>query len=210
MSRARLMILSLAMACYSARPEIQPQDSRPAGARSTAGDCAPSTELLPSDATADGLAGKYRVRIVATAGAKTGAVQDARLLLRPVDDSLRRPSTVLGLRDSTTRLPLSGSIELDPAAVGAARTGDLLSLDPLAPGVLVLERHPIRPDAPAEIMLRLGSDANRRGVVRYDGGYFALTVRRIGAGEFAGTWASGVATEGAEGYFCAKRAGPAP
>ena len=43
-----------------------------------------------------------------------------------------------------------------------------------------------------------------------DGGYFALTVRRIGAGEFAGTWASGVATEGAEGYFCAKRAGPAP
>ena len=210
MSRARLLILSLAMACHSARPEIQPQDSPSADARSTAGDCAPSTERLPSDATADGLAGEYRVRIVATAGAKTGAAQDARLLLRPVDDSLRRPSTVLGLRDSTTRLPLSGSIELDPAAVGAARTGDLLSLDPLAPGVLVLERHPIRPDAPAEIMLRLGSDANRRGVVRYDGGYFALTVRRIGAGEFAGTWASGVATGGAEGYFCAERAGPAP
>jgi len=209
-SRARLLILSLAMACHSARPEIQPQDSPSADARSTAGDCAPSTERLPSDATADGLAGEYRVRIVATAGAKTGAAQDARLLLRPVDDSLRRPSTVLGLRDSTTRLPLSGSIELDPAAVGAARTGDLLSLDPLAPGVLVLERHPIRPDAPAEIMLRLGSDANRRGVVRYDGGYFALTVRRIGAGEFAGTWASGVATGGAEGYFCAERAGPAP
>jgi hypothetical protein len=209
-SRARLMILSIAMACHSARPEIQPQDSRSADALSTAGDCAPSTERLPSDATADRLAGEYRVRVVATAGAKTGARQDARLLLRPVDDSLRRPSTVLGLRDSTTRLPLSGSIELDPAAVGAARTGDLLSLDPLAPGVLVLERHPVRPDAPAEIILRLGSDANRRGVVRYDGGYFALTVRQIGAAEFAGTWASGVATEGAEGYFCAERAGPAP
>ena len=26
-------------------------------------------------------------------------------------------------------------------------------------------------------MLRLGAEANRRGVVRYDGGYFALNVR---------------------------------
>jgi hypothetical protein len=208
-SRARLVILSLVAACHSTRPEIQPQDSRPADAQSRA-DCAPSTERLPSDATADGLAGEYRVRIVATAGVKKGATEAARLLLRPVEDSLRGPSTVLGLHDSTTRRPLSGTIEIDPAALGAARTGDLLSLDPLAPGVLVLERHPVRPDAPAEIMLRLGSDANRRGVVRYDGGYFALTVRRIGAAEFAGTWASGAATESAEGYFCAERAGPAP
>jgi hypothetical protein len=209
-SRARLMILSLIAACHSARPEIQPRDAPPAGAQPAPGDCAPSTERLPSDATADGLAGEYRVRIVATGGVKKGAAQDARLLLQPVEDSLRRLSTVLGLRDSTTRLPLSGTIELDPSTLGAAHTGDLRSLDPLAPGVLVLERHPVRPDAPAEIMLRLGSDANRRGIVRYDGGYFALTVRRIGAAEFAGTWASGVGTEGAAGYFCAERAGTAP
>ena len=59
-------------------------------------------------------------------------------------------------------------------------------------------------------MLRLGSDANRLGVVRYDGGYFALTVRSLGPGGFAGTWASGgsKAGVGAEGYFCAERTPP--
>ena len=219
MSRARLLILSLAMACHSARPEIQPQDSPSADARSTAGDCAPATERLPSDATADGLAGEYRVRIVATAGAKTGAPipgPNAAIAALVASGLPTREFTFLGFltkKSGARRKTLAALIAEGRTVVvyeSPYRTGDLLSLDPLAPGVLVLERHPIRPDAPAEIMLRLGSDANRRGVVRYDGGYFALTVRRIGAGEFAGTWASGVATGGAEGYFCAERAGPAP
>lgn len=210
MSWARLTILSLVAACHSARPEVRPQDSRAADARPAAADCVPSTGGLAPDATADGLAGEYGVRIIATAGPKKGAAVDAKLLLRPVDDSLRHPSTLPGLHDSTTRLPLSGSIELGPAALGATRTGNLLSLDPLAPGVLVLESHPPHPDASPQIILRLGSDANRRGRLRYDGGYFALTVRRIDAAGFAGTWASGVANQGAEGYFCAERSVRAP
>jgi hypothetical protein len=204
------MLLSLAAACHSARPEIQPQDSRSPDAQPPTGGCAPASERLPSDATADSLAGEYRVRVVATAGPKKGVAENARLVLRPVEESLRRPAAVAGLSDSTTRLPLSGSIELDPSAVGATRTGDLRSLDPLAPGVLVLEHRPAHPDAPAGITLRLGSDANRRGVTRFDGGYFALSVRRIDATGFAGTWVSGVTNQSAEGYFCAERAGPAP
>jgi hypothetical protein len=199
------MILALAAACHPARPEVRPDDSRPAETSSAAGDCTPVKDHLPAGATSEGLAGDYRMRLVATAGPRAGSALDARLLLRPVDDSLQRPPAVLGLRDSTTHLPLSGTIALDPGALGAARTGDLVSLHPLAPGVLVLERRPARSDAPAEIMLRLGADANRRGAVRYDGGYFALTVRQIGPEGFAGSWASGVGTQVAEGYFCAER-----
>ena len=42
----------------------------------------------------------------------------------------------------------------------------------------------------------------------FDGGYFALTVRRIDGDGFAGTWSSGTAREAAAGYFCAERAAP--
>jgi hypothetical protein len=125
-----------------------------------------------------------------------------------MDDSLMAPPPLLGIRDTTTRYPVAGSADLDPAAIGATRTGDLGSLNPLAPGVLVIERHPPRADAPAEILLRLGAEANRRGVVRFDGGYFVLTIRRIADRGFAGSWASGTTGPGAEGYFCAERTGP--
>ena len=50
-------------------------------------------------------------------------------------------------------------------------------------------------------MLRLGADANRRGVVRFDGGYFALTVREMRAGRFAGTWSSGGPRRGRGGLL---------
>jgi hypothetical protein len=56
-------------------------------------------------------------------------------------------------------------------------------------------------------MLRLGADANRRDEVHFDGGYFALTVRRIDEGGFAGSWASaGAEPKATTGYFCATRA----
>src|SRR5205814_10228561 len=116
-----------------------------------------------------------------------------------------REVVVLGTRDTTSTVPLSGTTELDPSAVGAVRTGSLSAEDPEAPGVLVIDRRPARPDAATEIMLRLGAEANRRGVVRYDGGYFALSVRRITSEGFAGTWSSGGAGSRAEGYFCAER-----
>jgi hypothetical protein len=55
-------------------------------------------------------------------------------------------------------------------------------------------------------MLRLGSVANRRDVVRFDGGYTALRVRELNADGFAGSWESGTRTPSARGYFCATRA----
>jgi hypothetical protein len=72
----------------------------------------------------------------------------------------------------------------------------------------VIERHPGAADVPTRVMLRLGALANRRGAARFDGGYFALTVRRMDAEGLAGTWATGTAREAASGYFCAERTGP--
>jgi hypothetical protein len=125
--------------------------------------------------------------------------------LRPTEDSLRRPAPVLGIRDSLTRLPLRGAAELEASAIGATVPGNPASEDPAAPGVLVLERHSSRAGEPASIILRLGSDANRRDAVRFDGGFLALTVRRIDRTGFAGTWTSGGGGKDAEGYFCAAR-----
>src|SRR6476646_2546020 len=193
-------MVALMVGCHSAKPESQP----------AADPCRPPTGSLPRTATAEGLAGEYRVHLAATSGASAGRSVESGLRLSPLADSLARAVVVLGVRDTTTSHPLAGTSDLDPTALGGVRTGDLTTDDPEAPGVLVIERHPAHEDAGAEIMLRLGSDANRLGVVRYDGGYFALTVRSLGPGGFAGTWASGgsKAGVGAEGYFCAERTPP--
>ena len=63
-------------------------------------------------------------------------------------------------------------------------------------------------DAPAEIAsitLRLGSEANQRGVLRFDGAWTALYVRWIGDAGFGGEWTSGVTIPEATGSFCASR-----
>lgn len=191
------LLLTVA-ACHSASPAAKP----------AADSCSAPAGELPRAATAADLGGEYRLRLVATSGPRSGTTADARLRLAPLPDSLQAAPPILGIRDTTTRYPLGGTVDLDPDAVGAVRTGDLGSTDPAAPGVLVIERRPIAPDAPPSVMLRLGADANRRGIVRFDGGYFALTVRRLDADGFAGTWSSGTGVGGVSGYFCAEREGP--
>lgn len=202
MSRAAASLGALlgpvfALACHAAAPAT----------RTAADSCSVAEGELPHGATAAGLAGEYRARLVASRGPRSGATVDGRLRLNPREDSLRTPSPMLGVRDTTTRYPLAGSLDIDPVELGATPTGSLTSADALAPGVLVIERHPVAAGAPASIILRLGADANRRGRVRFDGGYLALTVRRLAPDRFAGTWSSGVAGETAAGHFCAERAG---
>ena len=142
---------------------------------------------------------------MASSGARAGDSVLAELELAAVDDSLQSRPVTQGLRDSTTRYPLIGWTSMDPAAVGGTETGALDSRDVSAPGVLVIERRTGRPDAPREIMLRLGADANRPDRLRFDGGYFALTVRRMDEAGFAGTWASAAGGPQAAGHFCARR-----
>ena len=191
----RITALPLVLACRSGPPGDPPR----------AVDCGPPSGQLAPGASAEALVGEYRLRLVATSGSRPGASTDGRVRLRPADDSLRSPAPVLGIRDSLTVLPLRGAAELEAEAIGATVPGDPGSDDPRAPGVLVIEQHSGRPGEPASIILRVGSDANRRDAVRFDGGFLALTVRGIDSAGFGGTWASGGGGRAAKGYFCAER-----
>lgn len=149
--------------------------------------------------SAEQLAGTYQLRMVATEGPEAGQAADGTLRLQPYDQSLREV-TVGGIRDTSASYVLYGNTEVDPDAVGAVSPGDLGSRDPLRPGVVLIERK-------GAITLRMGAEANRRDVVRFDGGYLALRVVEAADDRFAGSWASGVGTQRSAGYFCAVRTG---
>jgi hypothetical protein len=169
-----------------------------AGANSGQADpktCAPVREPAAGLSAAN-LAGEYTLRLVATSGGKQGATADGRLELMPQDSAYRTMERADGSVDTTFSFPLYGTAAVDFASVGAITPGDPGSSDPLSPGVLVIER-------PGGVMLRLGSESNRRGVRRFDGGYTVLQVQQVGDQGFAGTWRSGVGLEESGGHFCA-------
>jgi hypothetical protein len=169
-------------------------------------DCAPVTATLPATASAEGLAGKYKLKLVAVSGAKKGEAVEGTLDLQPHDSTLRYRIRLDGTPDSTVLHPLFGTGDIDLSAVDAVSVGSTTSRDPRQPGVLVIERHEAPNKAPmAEITMRLGSDANRRDRLRFDGAYTALRVRRVSPTGFVGAWGSGVTSERSAGYFCATR-----
>jgi hypothetical protein len=168
--------------------------------------CAPVSAALPAAASAEGLAGEYRLNLVASSGPRKGSAAEGTLWLEPQDSSRRYRMGLGGRVDSTVLHPLMGSTDLDLNPVHAVSVGRTDSRDPEQPGVLVIERHARPGKAPhAEITMRLGSDANRSGQIRFDGGYTALRVQKVGPHGFAGSWSSGVTGERAAGYFCATR-----
>ena len=155
--------------------------TRPGGVSAT--DCAAPTGTLAATAQAAGLVGPFTLTLVATAGPSAGQRASGSLSLI-VADTLHYGSTDVNLE-----------------AVGALKLGDPSAAGPAAPGVLVLA-------GPGDILLRVGSEANRAGVLRFDGGYTVLRVRELGDGgsAFRGVWVSGVSADQASGYFCATRA----
>ena len=195
---APLLLLAAALACSPRQPAPATDAAR--------AQCAPATGPLAAEASADGLGGAYHLDLLASSGARAGDSTTADLELVPADDSLQTPPPMGGLRDTSARFPLIGWTSLQPDAVGATDTGPLDAHDPGAPGVLVIQRRTRKPDAPREILLRLGSEANRRDRARFDGGYFVLTVLRIDDQGFAGTWASAAGIPRAGGQFCARKA----
>lgn len=175
-----------------------------AAGRATPEECAPVTAEIPAAGTATPPAGEYQLRLVATSGAKTGASVEGTLSLQPQPDALRYRIRLGGTVDTSVVHPLYGSADLDLGAVDAVSVGSTRSKDPMQPGVLVVERHASGDDA-SEIVIRLGSEANRRDRQRFDGGYAVLRVREVSDKRMAGTWASGITAERAAGYFCAVR-----
>ena len=169
-------------------------------------DCTPVSAALPATASAEGLAGEYRLKLVALAGPREGAVAEGKLWLLPQDSTRRYRARLGGNVDSTVSHPLFGAANLDLNAVDAVAVGRIDSRDPEKPGVLVIERHARPGRTPlAEITLRLGSEANRADRTRFDGGYTALRVRQVSSHGFAGSWGSGLTVERSAGYFCATR-----
>jgi hypothetical protein len=169
-------------------------------------ECAPVESELPAGSSAEELAGEYQLRLVAASGEKAGSSSEGTLTLRPQPRELRYRIRPGGATDSAVVHPLYGAADIDLKAVAAVEVGTTTSGDPKQPGVLVVERQARSGQAPsAEIVLRLGSEANRRDRQRVDGGYTALRVRQVQPGGFSGTWASGIMREQAGGYFCAVR-----
>jgi len=134
-------------------------------------------------------------------GTPTRTAAGSLLLLDQVEPLRQFAGTAGGSIPGVTS-PLFGSTDVDLEGVGAVRVGSLSSEDPASPGVLVIESET---GTSPSILLRLGSDANRRTLVRFDGGYTVLTVVEITAESFRGTWSSGALGRGSEGFFCATR-----
>ena len=137
------------------------------------------------------LGGEYALELTARSGEHSGETA--------------RGDLTLVTRDSVG-VPYFGWTDLQLDEVGAHRLGDPASTDRSAPGVLVLTSPDAAdPASPVSVTLRIGSQANRSDIVRFDGAYTALYVRWIDDGSFGGDWASGVTGPEAEGDFCAVR-----
>ncbi len=174
------------VACGAQNAEVKPER------------CAPVDAVTMTGVKAEGLEGEYELVLVATGGTSAGSSVTGALRLQPNEPSLRSIPSAGGGARTDASAPLYGMTDVDVAEVGGLRLGEPTSSDPTRPGVLLVE-------GGERIVLRIGSEANRRGVIRFDGGYFVLRVRRVDAGGFAGNWASGIVEVQAEGHFCAFR-----
>lgn len=165
-------------------------------------ECLAVSGPLPADGSLRGAAGEYDLTLVERTDAGDGRSVAGRLVLEGQREDLREFAGSDGAAIPGVLAPLYGTTDVRLESVGAIRVGDLASADPEAPGVLVIESQTA--DGPS-ILVRFGSDANRRDLIRFDGGFMVLSVREIEDGGFAGTWASGAQGPKTEGYFCAVR-----
>lgn len=157
---------------------------------SRADSCNPKEAILGEAATLVGAHGRYRLVLVAHTGDRRVSGVLVLVASPPEREVLGSAST-----------PLQGSTDIDLGAVGAHRIGDPTSTDPDAPGVLVIESER---GGTRQILLRLGSDANRVDQRLYEGGHTVLRVQQIHADGFSGVWESAVRSS-VTGYFCATR-----
>jgi hypothetical protein len=197
-----LAALALAVGC---RPRsVSPGTGQP---------CAAITDSLPLTATSVGMAGRYRLVVVATAGPFAGSVASGLLELWRPDTSSHFQYAAPGVIDVDRAIELfHGLADVPLERVGALQDGDPRSRDPFHPGVLVKEFYTEgRSSATGpggrvkHIRLTIGSAANRRAVISLDSLPPELETRRLDAVGFAGTWQSSRAGVPTGGHFCAFR-----
>lgn len=185
---AALLLAAGGAAACRAQPSVAPAP------------CAPVHGQLAAGASAGGLAGEYRLTLVATQGPRAGRSVAGRLRLaayaRPVQDA------------GGVRYPLHGSAAIALDSVGALAPGDIGAANPARPGVRLIEWQRGGGTQPAprpQVTLRLGADANGAETGRIEGTHMALFVDSLSPGGFAGRWDSGAEGRRAGGHFCAER-----
>lgn len=163
------------------------------------------TDLAPN-ARARDLAGSFRIVLVGESAEFRGDRVEGTLELLAHDSAAQVVVMPDGTPVEGATMPLYGALNAAIEQVGGAPVGEATSLDPSGPGVAVFEQAVGAPaDSQVTITLRVGSDANRPGVVRFDGAFMALYVKDIGPLEFRGSWSSGGRGPVTTGYFCASR-----
>jgi hypothetical protein len=170
--------------------------------------CNQTSDTLAAGSTANDLGAEYELIIIGTSGAGAGRTVRGTLRLFAPPDSLRPYRRSDNTPHPYLTIPLIGTAVIDLARVGGLEDGELRSRDPSAPGVAVEEwNRTYQGKTLTQITLRLGSDANRRNVIRTDGPSNELFVDRIDSSGFSGRWYAtlGLSDYEAKGYFCAIR-----
>jgi hypothetical protein len=179
----------------------------PLGPEVVRSDCGPSQRTLPREATAAGMAGRYRMIFVATEGSEKGRATLGRMELLSRDSAAAVRLTLHGKPHPYLREPYFGSAAIDLASLGAYTCCNLASRHPARPGVVVLEYHFDRSQEPTVIQLVVGDENTQRGVMSLDGPYVDIQIREFLATGFRGAWEAtmGYTDYRAAGYFCAIR-----
>ena len=200
MKRPAAVLAALALAGWG--PAACPGRA-PAPAAVAEAPCAQAEGALPAGARADALEGEFRLTLAATRGRRAGHSTSGALHLRRFEPGAG-PADAAG-----AHYPLYGGAEVALDSVAAVAPGDIGSMAPARPGVLVFDwRRPGSPPDRLDIILRFGADANAPGPQRFDGSHLALFPATLAADGFAGRWDSGVGTQQTAGYFCARRVSP--
>jgi hypothetical protein len=152
----------------AASPDASPDASNQATERASPPACLPAVGLLEADASLEGWTGEYLLTMVEKVDTSQSRSVEGSLTLLPQSEDLRQFSGSAGGSIPGVNSPLYGSTDIRLEGVGAVRVGDLSSVNTEAPGVLVIES---RTDVGPTILLRFGSDANRRELLRFDGGF---------------------------------------
>jgi len=149
------------------------------------------------------MAGRFVLTMTATGGAQNGRTVAGYLTLREAPAGTAGPS-------AGARTAFVGTTDILLEGVGALRLGDTGAEDPRAPGVAVYEQRAA--SGVPTVTARIGSQttaAPAPGMLQMEGSATALFVRHIDGNGFTGSWQSstGQPGAGAQGYFCAVRAG---
>ncbi len=181
------------------------------GAQAGAEECVPVADATALGAGAAArLEGVFRLHMMGTSEGYADRSVSGTLELHAHDSSMYAMSLPGGIPVPDAFTPLYGTLDAAVEEVGGIRVGEAMSLDPTKPGVLVIEQSATSAAGKATtVTLRVGSEANRRDRVRFDGGFLALHVHEITLEGFAGSWVSGLRGADRVGYFCAFRVGEA-